>query len=93
MDMSLFRRGDMLLAARGPARLDYGVFVATLQALQLATATARAESLCDSSEASASPAHREPLAAILLGSEYWQEAVVAQGGSFNPVFARGVEGR
>lgn len=83
----------MLLTGRRPAGLDYGVFVATLQALQLATATARAESLCGGSEANASPAHREPLAAILLGSEFWQDAVVAQGGSFNPAFARGVEGR
>lgn len=93
MDMSLFRRGDISPAGHRPARLDYCVFVATLQALQIATATARAESLCEGGEAAASPASREPLAEILLGTEYWQEAVVAQGGSFNPQFARGVEGR
>ncbi|MBA3677761.1 MAG: hypothetical protein H0W74_10225 [Sphingosinicella sp.] len=90
--MSLFSRGDISLVSRQPARLDYCVLVATLQALQLATATARAESLCGG-EANASPAHREPLAEILLGSDDWQEAVVAQGGSFNPAFACGIEGR
>src|SRR5687767_3915788 len=76
MDMSLFRRGDIGQAGRRPVRLDYRVFVATLQALQLATATARAESLCDGGEAGAPAQHRDPLAEILLGSECWQEAVV-----------------
>lgn len=91
MDMSLFRRGDMRVAARGAAQLDYRVLVATLQALQLATATARAESRFGAGEADLAPALCDPLADILLGAQRWQDAVLAQGGSFNPAFARGAE--
>jgi len=89
MDMSLFKRGEF--AARRPAGIDYCVFVATLQALQLATPTARAESRCGGGDANAAPAKGDPLAEIVLGSRHWQYAVLAQGGSFNPAFARGIE--
>jgi hypothetical protein len=89
MDMSLFRRGDIVKGGPKPARLDYHVFVAMLQALQLTTATARAETLCGGSDRGSPTVPGEPLAEILLGSETWQEAVVAQGGSFNPAFAQG----
>lgn len=91
MDMSLPRRNDIQIG-RQSARLDYCVLVATLQALQLATATARAESRCGAGEGDVSSAHCEPLSEIVLGSQHWQEAVVAQGGSFNPLFARGIDG-
>lgn len=90
MDMSLFKRGDIRGVGRRPARIDYPVFVATLQAFQLATATARAEARCGG-VTEPSPTHGEPLAEIMLGSQHWQEAVLAQGGSFNPLFARGAE--
>ena len=92
MDMSLFKRGEIKAAGRVSAGIDYPVFVATLQALQLSTATARAGSRCGGKVAETSPP-AEPLAEILLGSQHWQEAVVAQGGCFNPAFARGGEPR
>jgi hypothetical protein len=90
MDMSLLRHGGLRIGGRA-ARLDYCVFVATLQALQLATATARAESRCGGEESLIPPAQCDPLAEIVLGSPHWQDAVVAQGGSFNPAFARGLD--
>ncbi|HEY0626488.1 MAG TPA: hypothetical protein VGD10_07115 [Allosphingosinicella sp.] len=89
--MSLFRRGEIQAAARATASIDYPIFVATLQALQLSTATARAGSRCAALAEASAPS--EPLAEILLGSQCWQDAVVAQGGCFNPAFARGTESR
>ena len=91
MDMSLFRRGDIKVAARGAAQLDYCVLVATLQALQLATPTARAESRFGAGEADQPTSQCDPLADIVLGGQRWQDAVLTQGGSFNPAFARGAE--
>ena len=81
----------MQAAGRSSASIDYPVFVATLQALQLSTATARAGSRCGASGEAPPPA--DPLAEILLGKQHWQEAVVAQGGCFNPAFARHAEPR
>ena len=82
MDMIHFGQG-----ARRSSGLDYRVLVATVQAWQLSTATARAEGrnggrprACETGEPSA-------LTRILLGGEDWQQAVLAQGGSFNPIFA------
>ena len=92
MDMSLFKRGEIKAAGRVSAGFDYPVFVATLQALQLSTPTARAGSRCGAGTVE-EPVPAEPLAEILLGSQHWQEAVVAQGGCFNPVIARGGEPR
>jgi hypothetical protein len=89
MDMTLLRHSDFRVAGRRPARIDYHVFVATLQALQLATATAQAGSRWGGADAECQAGNGEPLAEILLGSGDWQEAVLAQGGSFNPVFAKG----
>ena len=68
--------------------LDYPVLVATLQAWQLSTETARAENRW------AAPTNaevaKEPgaLSRVLLGSPGWQQAVLAQGGSFNRLFTR-----
>jgi hypothetical protein len=93
MDMSFFRHADFGISSRRVARIDYRVFVATLQALQLATATARAESRCGGRAPEVNPHQREPLAEILLGCQDWQEAVLARGGCFNPAFARGAETR
>lgn len=61
--------------------MDYRVFVATLQASQLATPTARAGSRLAALER---PVADGSLPEILLGAKDWQEAVLARGGSFNP---------
>lgn len=86
MDMGQFRRGRIRAPGSARVRIDYCVFVATLQALQLATATARAESRCGG-DAPAPAGAAQPLAEILLGREDWQDAVLARGGCFNPAFA------
>ena len=70
------------------AEKDFGVLVATLQALQLATATARAQVRWGSNQSEVDSTEGAPLAEILLGTTRWQQAVVAQQGSFNPAFAR-----
>jgi len=87
MDIIYPRQGSTG-APRRPAALDYRVLVATVQAWQLSTATARAQgrfggmqAVCDTPEPSA-------LTRILLGGRDWQQAVLAQGGSFNPLLAR-----
>lgn len=92
MDMSLFRRAHMGATVRRAARIDYCVLVATLQAMQLATATARAEARCGAGSAvEEGPRQAAPLTEILLGRQDWQDAVLVQGGSFNPAFARGID--
>lgn len=78
-------------AERGAAGLDYRVLVATLQAMQLATATARAGTRCEAEESGPETQNRVPLTLILLGAQNWQDAVLVQGGSFNPAIARGAE--
>lgn len=91
--MSLFRRGMAQSAGRERASIDYCVLVATLQAMQLGTATARAGARGASQDQGADLQGRAPLTRILLGAQNWQDAVLAQGGSFNPAIARGVEPR
>lgn len=90
MDMGLFRRGDRRPAGRRAADIDYCVLVATLQAMQLGTATARAGARCGGGDL-AGDSGRAPLAHILLGAQGWQDAVLTQGGSFNPSIARAAE--
>jgi hypothetical protein len=75
----------------GP-RLDYPVLVATVQAWQLSTETARAESRCSVPPCAEEAKEPGALAQILLGSQGWQQAVLAQGGSFNRLFASWAEG-
>ena len=89
--MSLLGRGAMRSMGRRTARIDYRVLVATLQAFQLATATARAQARYGGTAHDDSPRQQAPLTDILLGGQDWQDAVLAQGGSFNPLFARGIE--
>jgi hypothetical protein len=67
--------------------LDYRVLVATVQASQLSTATARAEGQCGAVEPSCDSGRPSALTRILLGGRDWQQAVLAHGGSFNPLFA------
>ena len=81
-------KGALPLTRRGAA-MDYRVFVATLQATQLATPTAQAGSRACAS--GAAQGGEGSLPAILLGAKDWQEAVLARGGSFNPLQASAVE--
>ena len=86
--MSHFGSGGMRATARRCSRLDYRVLVATVQAWQLTTATARAESRCGAMQLPSESEVPSALTRILLGGKDWQRAVLVQGGSFNPLFAR-----
>ena len=88
MDMSEIGGRDIRGAARAPSAIDYRVLVATVQAWQISTATARAESRCEGPQAEGPQREPAALTRILLGGRDWQQAVIAQGGSFNPLFAR-----
>jgi hypothetical protein len=83
MDLSFFRRAEQRFAGRRPARLDYGMLVATLR-LQ------RESSRSEPADCEAPPTRRcaDPLAEILLAGPAWRDAVAAQRGCFNPAFAR-----
>jgi nitroreductase len=81
MDLSFFRRAQMRFASGGPARLDYGVLVATLEAMQSASAAARAVRGLGG-EGIAAP-RQDALVELLLGGPGWRDALVAQGGCFN----------
>ena len=87
MDMSFLSRARRMLADRTPARLDYGVLVATLDALQSSSATARAQvrSVHGGGEGGAAS---EPLVDILLAAPEWSEAIAAQEGRFHRGTAR-----
>lgn len=91
MDKTHLRRGNARVLARPSSRLDYGVLVATVQAWQLSTATARAGGRCGGLDQESEPRQSAPLTQILLGAKDWQQAVLAQRGSFNPLFAQGAE--
>ncbi|HEV2080096.1 MAG TPA: hypothetical protein VGR19_09420 [Allosphingosinicella sp.] len=72
--------------------IDYPVLVATLQAWQLSTETARAERRCATPGGGQGAKEPGALTQILLAGQDWQQAVLAQGGSFNRLFARFAEG-
>lgn len=80
MDLSFFRRAEQRFASRAPARLDFGMLVATLrsQSEERPAAPVRA----------AAPRFADPIAEILLAGPAWREAVAAQGGCFNLRVAR-----
>jgi hypothetical protein len=83
MDLSFFRRAEARLAGCTPARLDFGLLVATLRVQR--------EARLDSASPAfgrAAPAMADPIAEILLAGPAWREAVAAQGGCFNAAFAR-----
>ena len=88
MDMSHLGRASARIAGRGPSAIDYRVLVATVQAWQLSTATARAQGRFGGAQAECESAQPSALTRILLGGRDWQQAVLAQGGSFNPLLAR-----
>ena len=81
MDLSFFRRSQSSFASRAPARLDYGVLVATLEAAQSASAAARTVRGLGV-EGIAAP-RQDALVELLLGGPEWREALSAQGGCFN----------
>ena len=78
MDLSFFRRAEQRFASRTPARLDYGLLVATLRAHGPSVAAAPPPA----------PAFADPIAEILLAGPAWREAAAAQRGCFNPKVAR-----
>ncbi len=83
MDLSFFRRAEQRFSSRAPARLDFGMLVATLR-------TRHAAGPASSLRADASipaPSFCDPIAEILLAGPAWREAVAAQRGCFNPAFA------
>jgi hypothetical protein len=82
MDLSFFRNAQTRFASRSAARLDYRVLVATLEALQSSTATARSIRGLGA-EGETDPIN-DGLVELILGGGGWREAIVAQRGSFNP---------
>ena len=86
MDLGFFRRAQQRFAVGSPAHLDYGVLVATLEALQSASPTARAALGGGVSPHSAFARH-QALAELVLGGPAWRGAIATRGGSFNPAFA------
>ncbi|HEX8064258.1 MAG TPA: hypothetical protein VF535_13715 [Allosphingosinicella sp.] len=83
MDLSFFRRAEQRFASRAPARLDFGMLVATLRAQRDSGPAAGARAV---STPAASLA--DPIAEILLAGPAWREAVTTQRGCFNPAYAR-----
>ena len=81
MDLSFLRSAGMRFAGRSAARLDYGVLVATLEAMQSASAAARAVRGLGSERAMAP--RQDALVELLLGGPGWREAAAAQEGCFN----------
>ena len=84
MDLSFFRRAEQRFASRTPARLDFGMLVATLRTQR---DSAPAASTQADSVASAA-AFADPIAEILIAGPAWREAVAAQRGCFNPAYVR-----
>jgi hypothetical protein len=84
MDLSFFRRAEQRFAGRTPARLDFGMLVATLR-MQREAAPAASR---DSAASMPAAGFADPIAEILLAGPAWREAVAAQRGCFNPAFAR-----
>ena len=85
MDLESLRHAATGFEGSTPASLDYGVLVATLEAIQASTPTARTEVVRTAPEPVTAPA--QPLVEIILGTPAWRDAVAVQGGSFNPARA------
>ena len=83
MDLSFFSRAERGLAGCTPARLDFGLLVATLRVQREASDAAVAAPLPGARHELA-----DPIAEILLAGPAWRDAVALQGGSFNPAYAR-----
>ncbi|HEX8381088.1 MAG TPA: hypothetical protein VF619_11140 [Allosphingosinicella sp.] len=83
MDLSFFRRAEQRFESRAPARLDFGMLVATLRTQRDSCPAA----LAGAAVSAPAPRVADPIAEILLAGPGWREAVAAQGGCFNPGFA------
>src|SRR3546814_2313067 len=70
------------LADRTPERLDYGVLVATLDAMQSSSATVRDQIRSVHGRVEGGTAS-EPLVDILLAEPDWSDAIAAQQGRFH----------
>ena len=86
MDLTFFRRAEQRFASPSAARLDYGVLIATLDALQSASPAARALRGCGGEGIVA--LGRDPVVELILGGSAWREAIEAQCGSFHRAVAR-----
>ena len=86
MDLGFFRSRDRFVG-RHAARLDYGVLVASLEAMQSASPAARAEVSAAALGSEPGPS-QDPLVELVLGGAGWREAIAAQGGCFNLPQAR-----
>jgi hypothetical protein len=84
MDLSFFRRAEQRFASRTPARLDFGMLVATLRMQREGAAASSG----DSAVPAPATGFADPIVEILLAGPAWREAVAAQRGCFNPAFAR-----
>lgn len=78
--MGFFVRARRLLARNKPAGIDHAMLVATLDAHQAASATARAAA---QTAGAGQEADRDPLTELLNGGPQWRAAVRAQGGRFS----------
>ena len=85
--MTFLSRARRMLAERRPAALDYGVLVATLEAMQSSSVTARAQ-VRSAHPDEDGPAAREPLVEIILAAPDWSDAIAAQEGCFHRGVAR-----
>ena len=81
MDLAFFRRAETRFAGRSAASLDYGVLIASLDALQSTSAAARA--LRGSAREGAGQVGCDPVIELILGGPSWREAIEAQAGSFH----------
>jgi hypothetical protein len=87
MDLGQFRRqGAKLFEESWAAAPDYGLFVASLAAMQASSAAARAEAGGRRMRAANADDSR-PLVDILLAAPTWRASVVAQGGCFHRIIA------
>jgi hypothetical protein len=86
MDLGFFLNRERFVR-RSAARVEYRVLVATLEAMQTATAAARAEVVANR-EGSDPGVGQDPLVELVLGGSAWRDAIVAQGGCFHAAHAR-----
>ncbi len=83
MDLSFLRRAEQRFASQTAARPDFGMLVVMLRS-QRRTGTSDGVR----GGGATAPALLDPVVEILLAGPAWRRAVGAQGGSFNPRFAR-----
>jgi hypothetical protein len=86
MDLSFLQRHQATFTGSSAARLDYGVVIASLDAMQAASPSARA--LRSSSPEPPCGPGAHPLVELVLGGSNWREAISARCGCFNPEYAQ-----